>query len=84
MQSFRSKVTCVTLTIRSPNFISGFFSSLSLRELGLFQTRLFFENITKPVSIMANPVKAGDAKLWVYSHLRDHDCQAAENDVSTH
>jgi hypothetical protein len=27
---------------------------------------------------MANPVKTGDAKLWVYRHNRDHDCQAAE------
>jgi hypothetical protein len=29
--------------------------------------------------IKANPAKAGDAKLWVYSHVSDHDRQAAED-----
>lgn len=29
--------------------------------------------------IKANPVKAGDAKLWVYHHFDDHDRQAAED-----
>ncbi len=28
--------------------------------------------------IKANPVKAGDAKPWVYRHNCDNDCQAAE------
>jgi hypothetical protein len=29
---------------------------------------------------MANPVKTGDAKLWVYYTLwGDYDCQAAED-----
>jgi hypothetical protein len=30
---------------------------------------------------MANPVKTGDAKLWVYRHFNDQDCQAAEDDI---
>jgi hypothetical protein len=29
---------------------------------------------------MANPVKTGDAKPWVYRHTSGHDCQASEND----
>jgi len=29
---------------------------------------------------MANPVKTGDAKRWVYRHSRDHDRQAAEDE----
>lgn len=29
--------------------------------------------------IKAKPVKAGDAKLWVYRHHNDHDRQAAED-----
>jgi hypothetical protein len=29
--------------------------------------------------IKANPAKAGDAKLWVYRHVSDHDRQAAED-----
>ena len=32
---------------------------------------------------MANPVKAGDAKPWVYSHQAQHgdqDCQVTEDD----
>jgi hypothetical protein len=30
--------------------------------------------------IKANPAKAGDAKIWVYRHMSDHDRQAAEDD----
>jgi hypothetical protein len=29
--------------------------------------------------IKANPVKAGDAKLWVYRRECGYDCQAAED-----
>ena len=29
--------------------------------------------------IKANPVKTGDAKLWVYRRENGHDCQAAED-----
>jgi hypothetical protein len=30
----------------------------------------------------ANPVKTGDAKLWVYHHLDDHDRQAADDCIN--
>jgi len=29
--------------------------------------------------IKANPVKTGDAKLWIYRRESGHDCQAAED-----
>jgi hypothetical protein len=40
---------------------------------------LFYIDWVRKNPIKANPAKAGDAKLWVYRHESDQDCQAAED-----
>jgi hypothetical protein len=80
-QSYGSTATKVANDCQAaedPQFLLDrlFLVSLVFSQAQLFSISYFYLVVT----IRAKPAKVGDAKLWVYRHKNDQDCQAAENE----